>query len=107
MLLSGDDSGLKNVWEEYCVQIQGEESYYIDIYEDIVAASVKEIYTKYPVPVKQAINYMGSIDQSEETEDSYNNDFFGIQETLKEVNYLAGNFENKRINNYLNNDSDW
>ena len=107
MLLSGDDSGLKNVWEEYCVQIQGEESYYIDIYEDIVAASVKEIYTKYPVPIKQAINYMGSIDQSEEAEDSFNNDFFGIQETLKEVNHLAGNFENKRINNYLNNDSDW
>ena len=107
MLLSGDDSGLKNVWEEYCVQIQGEESFYIDIYEDIVAASVKEIYTKYPVPVKQAINYMGSIDQSEETEDSYNNDFFGIQETLKEVNRLAGNFENKRINNYLYSGSNW
>lgn len=52
---------------------------------------------------------MGSIDQSEEAEDSYNNDFFGIQETLKEVNYLAGIFENKRINKYLNNDSgsDW
>ncbi len=109
MLLSGDDSGLKNVWEEYCVQIQGEESFYIHTYENIAAASIKEIYAKYPVPVKQAINYMGSIDQSEETEDSYNHDSFGIQETLKEVNRLAGNFENKRINNYLYNDSgsDW
>lgn len=109
MLLSGDDSGLKNVWEVYCVQIQGEESFYIDIYENRVAASIKEIFTKYPVPVKQAINYLGSIDQSEEAKDSYNNDFFGIQETLKEVNHLAGNFENKRINNYLYNDSgsDW
>ena len=109
MLLSGDDSGLKNVWEEYCVQIQGEESFYIHIYENIVASSIKEIYSKYPAPLKQAINYMGSIDQSEEAEDSYNNDFFGIQETLKEVNHLAGISENKRINKYLYNDSssDW
>lgn len=31
--LSGDDSGLHSVWEEYCVQIQGEESLYWDVYE--------------------------------------------------------------------------
>ena len=24
--LSGDDSGLKNVWDEICVQVQGEQS---------------------------------------------------------------------------------
>lgn len=31
-LLSGDDSGLKNVWEEICVQVQYEESFFWDAY---------------------------------------------------------------------------
>ena len=30
--LSGDDSGLANAWEEFCVQVQGEESYFWDAY---------------------------------------------------------------------------
>ena len=29
-MLSGDDSGLKNVWEEVCVQLQYEESIFWD-----------------------------------------------------------------------------
>ena len=33
MLLSGQDSGLKTVWEEICVQRQGEESYEWHAYE--------------------------------------------------------------------------
>lgn len=32
-LLSGDDSGLQNVWLEFCVQVQGEHSYDWDAYE--------------------------------------------------------------------------
>ena len=31
-MLSGDDSGLKNVWEEICVQVQQEESIFWDAY---------------------------------------------------------------------------
>ena len=31
-LLSGEDSGLNNVWEEICVQVQQEESIYWDVY---------------------------------------------------------------------------
>lgn len=31
-MLSGDDSGLKNVWDEICVQIQYDESIYWDAY---------------------------------------------------------------------------
>lgn len=30
--LSGDDSGLDNTWDEICVQVQGEESFYWDAY---------------------------------------------------------------------------
>jgi hypothetical protein len=36
MLLSGDDSMLRNTWEEVCVQVQGEESFYWDTYLDVI-----------------------------------------------------------------------
>lgn len=35
-LLSGDDSVLTNVWEEVCVQVQGEQSFYWDTYLDVI-----------------------------------------------------------------------
>ena len=44
-MLSGDDSGLKNVWEEICVQVQGEESVFWDAYvetiESLLSGSVE------------------------------------------------------------------
>jgi hypothetical protein len=38
--MSGDDSGLKNIWEELCVQVQGEESFYWEAYQETVRTSV-------------------------------------------------------------------
>ena len=34
--LSGDDSGLKNTWDEICVQIQYEESLFWSAYDETV-----------------------------------------------------------------------
>ncbi len=34
--LSGEDSGLRNTWEEICVQVQGEESFFWDEYQTIM-----------------------------------------------------------------------
>lgn len=34
--LSGDDSGLRNTWEEICVQVQGEESFFWDEYQTVM-----------------------------------------------------------------------
>jgi hypothetical protein len=33
---SGDDSPLKNIWDEVCVQMQGEQSLMWEAYEDII-----------------------------------------------------------------------
>lgn len=35
-MLSGEDSGLLNVWEEVCVQAQKEESFYWSAYADVI-----------------------------------------------------------------------
>ncbi|MEG1926831.1 MAG: hypothetical protein RR415_13915 [Ruthenibacterium sp.] len=39
LTLSGDDSPLTSVWEEYCAQVQDEQSPFFDMYEDIVRDS--------------------------------------------------------------------
>lgn len=39
--LSGDDSGLKNIWDEICVQVQYEQSYYWDIYNETVKSFIE------------------------------------------------------------------
>jgi len=45
--LSGEDSRLTNVWEEYCVQVQGEESYfwhsYVDTVKDAIRSSLRTV----------------------------------------------------------------
>jgi len=44
--LSGDDSGLKNVWEEICFQIQHEYSFFWDAYDETVVKFVEnQIYS--------------------------------------------------------------
>ena len=39
-MLSGDDSGLRNTWEEICVQVRGEKSLYWDAYECAMRSAV-------------------------------------------------------------------
>ncbi len=47
MLLSGDDSGLTNVWDEVCVQQQAEESFawsaYVQVIETFIQGDLTEI----------------------------------------------------------------
>ncbi len=38
--LSGDDSGLRTAWLEFCVQVQGEESYFWDAYVETVKQTI-------------------------------------------------------------------
>jgi len=38
--LSGDDSGLRTAWEEFCVQVQAEESFFWDAYVDTVKQAI-------------------------------------------------------------------
>jgi hypothetical protein len=40
LMLSGEDSGLKNVWEEVCVQVQLEESFFWDAYLETIEQAI-------------------------------------------------------------------
>jgi hypothetical protein len=49
--LSGDDSGLRNVWQEICVQVQGEDSLYWDVYEETIRSCAIGLVSKLPPPI--------------------------------------------------------
>ena len=40
---SGDDSGLENLWDEICVQVQGERSVFWNAYEDYVIRLISKL----------------------------------------------------------------
>jgi hypothetical protein len=52
---SGDDSGLTTVWDEICVQLQGQESVLWDAYEETVRAFVCGYVAALPKHEKEAI----------------------------------------------------
>src|SRR5688500_13420926 len=52
---SGDDSGLKNVWEEICVQVQGEESVFWEAYLETIESLILKEVSELDAATKQAI----------------------------------------------------
>ena len=48
-MMSGDDSPLRSLWDEICVQVQGNESAYWDVYLDTIAGFIQKEVDKLPV----------------------------------------------------------
>ena len=44
--LSGDDSGLRTAWEEFCVQVQGEESFFWETYQETVRQCISGVLSR-------------------------------------------------------------
>src|SRR4051812_33832365 len=54
-MLSGDDSALANFWDEFCVQVQGQESGFWEHYVDLVNQIVLGFVEKLDSETKKAI----------------------------------------------------
>ena len=54
-MLSGDDSPLKNIWDEICVQVQSDYSWMWYSYEDTITAIIEETVKELIFPMLQAI----------------------------------------------------
>lgn len=52
---SGDDSGLANLWDEVCVQVQGEESAMWEIYLDTMSRMIEKQVDTLIVELRKAI----------------------------------------------------
>jgi hypothetical protein len=53
--LSGDDSELKTTWDEICAQIQSEESFAWDAYNETVKTLVESYVAELPTHEKEAL----------------------------------------------------
>ena len=53
--LSADESGLENTWEEICVQVQGEESFFWETYQDTVFDIVISLIEQLPSRDRSAL----------------------------------------------------
>lgn len=53
--LSSEDSGLKTFWDEFCVQVQQEQSYYWNSYLDTLSMWIKQEFEKLPLWKRNAI----------------------------------------------------
>jgi len=53
--LSGEDTGLLNIWEEICVQVQYEHSFFWDEYDEIARSIVTDIVSKLKPQTQKAV----------------------------------------------------
>ena len=105
--LSGDDTELKNVWDEICVQVQYEESIYWDAYVETAKQSIEGHVSLLPMHVNQAIWL--------QTEDGFNwivdnedkeLDFYGNTDAITDyifrehLMFAASRWSNKRIEEF-------
>lgn len=105
LLTSGNDSGLKNVWEEVCVQVQGEQSYYWDAYLVTINNFILDELSKQPAPVIDLLNYVGSFDLYDGKDEDFEllNEY-GVQEISKKLLLEAEFYTNDYISAFLEND---
>lgn len=103
--LSGDDSHLKNVWEEICVQVQDEMSFYWNAYEDTIDNVITAEYEALPVMKQNFIKI-----ETLSNHNSYYEDMEGFRDiSLNDISeYIKGlvlgeadDFSNSRIEKYI------
>jgi hypothetical protein len=101
--LSGDDSGLKNTWDEICVQIQYEYSFHWEVYLGLVEklcleeVLMLEEIEKFALWLQTDSGF--EYEQKEGDPEIVLEDI--IQIIKKELFYKAGNWSNDRIRKYL------
>lgn len=107
-LQSGDDSGLENIWEEICVQVQGEQSIFWSMYEDLVDTCVTAHVMTLNRDEKIALwlttddGLDWSLDQQDDDDGClvpFSNDAI-LEELRSCVLSVAEDYENDRIDSY-------
>jgi hypothetical protein len=110
---SGEDSGLANLWDEVCVQVQGEESIFWDMYKDLIKRIIIDEVRREPTFVQQALwlqteagfDWIWEIENGDES----STPFYSDEEIDQEIaDYILGDiiekaeeWSNPRIRDYL------
>jgi hypothetical protein len=98
-LLSGEDSGLENVWEEICAQLQRGPSFEWQMYVLTVEGIIDEELNKLPHSFKQVISYLS--DFNDEPEMTGYSPFNAIESIKNDVFSVAMDYSNLNIEEYL------
>lgn len=102
-LLSGEDSGLKNVWEEVCAQVQGEKSYFWESYEETIDNCVLLELKNLPDEIRGVLDYIARenfVDILDDEPQSV------IADIVNQILQEAEEHTNERIRRYVENDFD-
>ena len=102
-LLSGDDSGLENTWEEVCSQVQGEESFHWDVYINTIENFIDIELANTDVCFFNVLNYVHYFGISEDNKDDEPS---LVQTILEDILFKADLFTNTNIENYLNDEEE-
>jgi len=112
-MTSGDASCLENNWEEYCLQVQYEESIAWDTYMDHIESLIKRFYEELPIG-EQFTLWL----ETDDGQEWYRRDmdrenlmfsydeapfYFGdcVKLIMSALNAIAVNFESENITNYI------
>ena len=106
---SGDDTPLKNIWDEICVQMQDEQSVMWDAYEDTMLRLIEEKLRKLDNIVLGAIflqsdagsRWEGEIEESNPENVDYDIDEIARHVMNEYILQTASNWNNRRIERFL------
>jgi hypothetical protein len=107
---SGDDSGLANLWDEVCVQVQGQLSIMWDYYEDIMLQMIEKQVHLLSVELTKAIwlqtdNGFDWDSDEDESSDMEYSEYDIVDHILSQfVLTLAADPKNLRIEKFINKD---
>jgi hypothetical protein len=108
---SGDDSGLKNIWDEVCVQVQEQEFFTWRLYEDLMWDLIADEVKKLDEVHKQSIWLQTDQSYCWDDEDDHKNRKETVPYSEQDImNYILNSFilktatdwKNRRIESYLN-----
>lgn len=97
---SGPDSGLRNAWDEICVQRQSEQSYSWEAYDETVRNCISRRLSKLPRDMLLLLWFESDMDSAED-ESEYNEDELAHFIAGEFVYPLAESCSSRRIERYL------
>lgn len=108
--MQSEGIGLANVWDEICVQVQGDYWIYWYAYEHTMMQLIKEAYEEIDPTISKFLSYMYDSRNEDSMYEDLENVKFGdyianvasfVNLIMEELIILAGDYRNKRIENYL------
>jgi hypothetical protein len=96
---------LNNFWEEYCVQLQEEESFDFESYVDTIRNYIEDEISKQPIEIQNLLDFSENVDYDED--DEFNKDEYcysrmdAIDKILDDIDRIAMNYNGKNLEKYF------